>query len=299
MKAFFAQHRMALDDAKQKLFASPLSTILSLVMIGAAMALPAAGLLVLDNLKSLAGGTPQVQQISLFMTASADREAINEIETRLRAARAGNWRFVSRDEAFERLKLVEGVSEILESLPKNPLPDAFVVEPADIRPEAVENLAQVFSSWPNVAHVQLDSDWVRRLDVFLRIGKLAIFMLAGLFGGALVIITFNTIRLQILAQASEIEVTRLIGATNAFIRRPFQYFGLLQGFLGGLFASLLIFSGSWLLSEPLDDLVALYGAVWNFHGLSFETIAEMAAIGAFLGWFGAFLSVTVHLKRMG
>ena len=179
MKAFFAQHRMALDDAKQKLFASPLSTILSLVMIGAAMALPAAGLLVLDNLKSLAGGTPQVQQISLFMTASADREAINEIETRLRAARAGNWRFVSRDEAFERLKLVEGVSEILESLPKNPLPDAFVVEPADIRPEAVENLAQVFSSWPNVAHVQLDSDWVRRLDVFLRIGKLAIFMLAG------------------------------------------------------------------------------------------------------------------------
>ncbi|MDR1163935.1 MAG: ABC transporter permease, partial [Candidatus Accumulibacter sp.] len=234
MRRFLTQHVSAFSDAVRKLLASPLGSVLSFVVIGTALALPAAGWLVLDNLRDLAGGVPKPQQISLFMVPSADKRAFDEVEVRLRLARVGSWRFVPRDEALERLKAIEGVPEILETLPKNPLPDAFIVEPEDVRPEAVESLAKTFSSWPEVEHVQLDSEWVRRFDVFLRIGRIMIAMLAGLFGGALIIVTFNTIRLQILAQADEIEVARLIGATNAFVRRPFQYFGFLQGLLGGL-----------------------------------------------------------------
>lgn len=296
MRRFLTQHVSAFSDAVRKLLASPLGSVLSFVVIGTALALPAAGWLVLDNLRDLAGGVPKPQQISLFMVPSADKRAFDEVEVRLRLARVGSWRFVPRDEALERLKAIEGVPEILETLPKNPLPDAFIVEPEDVRPEAVESLAKTFSSWPEVEHVQLDSEWVRRFDVFLRIGRIMIAMLAGLFGGALIIVTFNTIRLQILAQADEIEVARLIGATNAFVRRPFQYFGFLQGLLGGLFAVSLIVAGAVLLSGPLDELVALYGGRWALRGLDAALAGALTGIGALLGWIGAQLSVAVHLK---
>jgi cell division transport system permease protein len=177
------------------------------------------------------------------------------------------------------------------------LPDAFVVDPADTRPAAMEELAQTVAHWPKVAHVQLDSAWVKRFDALLRIGRLAVKLLGGLFAGALIAVTFNTIRLQILAQSAEIEVTRLIGATNAFICRPFHYFGALQGALGGLVAAGLVTLGGAQLSEPVGELVALYGGSFVPHGLSPANVGALIAIGAVLGWLGAQLSVVIHLRR--
>lgn len=299
MNALFALHLAALRDALRRLVASPLNSALSLLVIGIALALPCAGWVVLDNLRALTGSASGVQQISLFMTTDAGSREVGEIESRLREAQPGNWRFVAKDEALKRLQASEGLAEIVAGLPKNPLPDAFVVEPADTRPESVERLAKTFSDWPKVAHVQLDSAWVKRFDAFLRIGKLAIALLAGLLAGALVAVTFNTIRLQILAQAAEIEVAKLIGATDAFIRRPFQYFGALQGALGGLFAALLVSGGGLLLATPVNELVELYSANFVLHGLSAVNIVMLAAGGAALGWLGAQLSVAIYLRRIG
>ncbi len=299
MNTFLAQHLAAQRDALCRLVAAPLNTVLSLLVIGIALALPSAGWVVLDNLRGITGSASGVQQVSIFMVMDASKKETGEIEARLREARAGNWRFVSRDEALKRLQASEGMAEIIASLPRNPLPDAFVVEPSNTQPESLEQLARTFSGWPKVAHVQLDSAWVKRFDTFLRIGKLSISLLGGLFAVALVVVTFNTIRLQILAQASEIEVAKLIGATDAFIRRPFQYFGALQGALGGLFAALLVFLGSLLLAEPVGELVSLYGAMFALHGLSPGNIAALAAIGAVLGWMGAQLSVAIHLRHIG
>ena len=299
MNSFFAQHFAALRDALRRLFAAPLNTILSLLVIGIALALPSAGWLVIDNLGAITGSASGVQQISIFMVIDAGKKDVGEIESRLRAAKPGNWRFVSRDEALKRLQSSEGMTEIIASLPKNPLPDAFVVEPDDTQPQALESLAKTFSGWPKIAHVQLDSAWVKRFDAFLRIGKLAITLLAGLLAGALVAVTFNTIRLQILAQAAEIEVAKLIGATDAFICRPFQYFGALQGALGGLFAALLVALGGRLLAAPGGELVALYGGSLVLHGLTPANVGALAAIGAALGWLGAQLSVAIHLRRLG
>ncbi len=299
MSAFFAQHLAALRDALRRISASPLNTLLSLTVIGAALALPTAGWVAIDNLRSLTGSASGVQQISLFMTLDAGKKDLGEIESRLREASPGNWRFVSRDDALKHLQASEGMAEIIASLPKNPLPDAFIIEPSDTRPQTLERLAQSVKGWPKVAHVQLDSAWVKRFDTFLRVGRLSINLLAALFAGALVAVTFNTIRLQILAQASEIEVLKLIGATDAFIRRPYQYFGLLQGALGGLFAALLVALGGLLLSDPLGELIALYGGNFTLHGLAPENIAALAAVGGALGWLGAQLSVSIHLRRMG
>jgi len=231
------------------------------------------------------------------MVAEAGKKDVADIESRLRETKAVTWRFVSREEALKRLQASEGMAEIIASLPRNPLPDAFIVEPADTRAETLEGMAKSFSGWPKVAHVQLDSAWVRRFNAFLRIGKLSLTLLASLFAGALVAVTFNTIRLQILAQSAEIEVAKLIGATNAFIRRPFLYFGALQGALGGLFAAVLVGSGAYLLAEPVAELVALYGQDFAPHGLSAVGVAALIAVGVILGWLGAILSVAIHLRR--
>lgn len=298
MSAYVSQHFAAFKRALRRLATSPLNTLLSLVVIGAALALPAAGWVMLDNLQHLAGNTSRTQQISVFMATDASRKDVAEVESRLRDIAAGEWRFVSREDALKRMQATEGMAEIVAGLHKNPLPDAFFVEPADPQPETLERLAAIFKSWPKVAHVQLDSAWSKRFDAFLRIGKLAVTLLAGLFAGALIAVTFNTIRLQILAQAAEIEVARLVGATDAFIRRPFHYFGALQGALGGLFAVAIIATCGILLSGPVAELLALYSAGFTPRGLSLPHAGIVIGTGAALGWLGAQISVTLHLRHV-
>ena len=299
MNGIFFQHGAALKSAVRRLVSSPLNTLLSLIVIGTALALPAAGWVVLDNLQRFAGDVSGVQQISVFMTTDGGRKEAAEIEARLREAKPGKWRFVARDEALRRLKETEGMADIVAGLARNPLPDAFVVEPDDGRPATLERLAETFKGWPGVAHVQLDSAWSRRLEAFLRIGRLAVTLLAGLFAGALVAVTFNTIRLQILAQAAEIEVSRLIGATDAFIRRPFHYFGALQGALGGLFALLLVAGIGGALAAPAGELLDLYGAAFAPHGPTLPEAGAVVGLGTALGWLGAQISVAIHLRRIG
>ncbi len=234
MSAWLSQHRAALASALRRLWATPLNTLLSLLVIGIALTLPGFGYVLLDNLRALGGNASGVQQISLFMNLDASRKEVGEIENRLRQAATGKWRFVPKEDALKRMQESEGMADIVASLPRNPLPDAFIVEPTHSEPEALEILRKEIAGWPKVAHVQLDSAWVKRLDAFLALGKLAVWMLAGVFAAGLVAVTFNTIRLQVMAQAAEIEVARMIGATDSFIRRPFHYYGALQGALGGL-----------------------------------------------------------------
>jgi cell division protein ftsX len=299
MRRFFAQHLAALRDAWRRLVSTPLNSLLSLIVIGAALTLPSVGWVVLDNLRGVGDYSAGIPQISLFMTRDAEPADVAEIESRLREAKAGNWRFVSREEALKRMASNEGMAEIVANLPRNPLPDAFIVEPDDLHLEVQEALVTRFSAWPKVAHVQIDSDWARRLDAFLRLGKLSLTLLAGLFGGALVVVTFNTIRLQILAQSDEIEVAKLIGATDAFIRRPFYYFGALQGALGGLFAAALVWLGVYLLAPVIHEIVALYHGHFVLSGPAARQVAVLAGVGAALGWIGAWLSAAIHLHKIG
>lgn len=297
MNAWLNQHLTALRDALRRLAASPLNTVLSLFVIGIALTLPAAGWLFIDNVQRAANSASGVQQISLFLTLDADRKAVAEIESRLKLAAAGRWRFVSREEALKNLQASAGMGELISSLPRNPLPDAFVVEPSDTTPAAMDKMAKDFAGWPKIAHVQLDSAWVKRFDALLSIGRLAVSLLAAVFATALVAATFNTIRLQILAHAAEIEVARLIGATEAWIRRPFTYFGALQGALGGAFAALLLALASQLLSDPVANLATLYGASFALQGPSPALAAAMIFVGTLLGWVGALLSVSLSPPR--
>lgn len=297
MQAWFSQHRAALGSALRRLGASPLNTLLSLLVIGIALTLPGFGYVILDNLRDLGQSASGVQQISIFMQLEAGKKDVGEIESRLRQAASGKWRFVPKEEALKRMQASEGMAEIVASLPRNPLPDAFIVEPTNTDPQALEVLKKELATWPKVAHVQLDSAWVKRFDAFLKLGKLALTLLAGLFAAGLVAVTFTTIRLQVMAQAAEIEVARMIGATDAFIRRPFYYFGALQGALGGLLAAGLVIGGLRLLAGPVADLALLYGGSFALRVPAALEVIALTASGAILGWLGAQLSVSLSLRK--
>jgi len=301
MNAWLIQHGKALKWALQRLTAAPTNTLLSLIAIGIALALPAGGQMLLGNALQFArssGNSNATPQISLFLSLDADKKAVDGIAARLKNhAAVKQLRFISREETLKRMQSGENLAEVLAALPRNPFPDAFVVIPRDDGPAAMEQLRSEFRSWPKIEHVQLDSAWVRRLDAMLRLGRTAVVLLTTLLGLGLVAITFTTIRLQILTQRAEIEVSRLLGATDSFVRRPFYYFGTLQGLAGGGVAWLIVLGVAGLLSGPVAELAELYNASVVLQSLTLGESLILLALAGGLGWLGAALSLRQHLQH--
>ena len=298
MSAWLAQHQDAILLALRRLAGAPVNSLLSVLAIGVALALPAGGQMLLANVLHLAGTTSAVPQISIFMAATAERRAATEIESRL--GKYGGVKQVlllPKEETLARLKTNSGLRDVIEALPANPFPDALIVTAADERPEAMETLAAEFRQWPKVEHVQLDSAWVRRLDALLKLGRTAVMLLGALLGAGLVAISFTIIRMQVLTHRAEIEVSQLLGATDGFIQRPFLYHGLLLGLAGGLVAWLLVGAAALWLRTPLAELVRLYDLTLVLQGLDGRDSSLMLGFAAGLGWLGAMISARQQLKR--
>lgn len=297
MSNWFYLHGRAFVQALWRLGSQPLGTLLSALVVGIALSLPAAGYLLLDNVASLARGVSGTPEISVFMAQDASASDIAALEKRLRGdAQLAGYRHVSKDEALQQLER-SGLGDVLGGLTGNPLPDAFIVTPRGEDPAVYDALHARFAAWPGVAHVQLDSAWVKRLHALLGLGRSAVLLLAGLLGFALVIVTFNTIRLQILTQRHEIDVSRLLGATDPFIRRPFYWFGSLQGLLGGGVALATVWATVQALGGPVASLAETYGAVFALTGPGLRESAAILGFAAFLGWLGSAISVRRHLAE--
>jgi cell division transport system permease protein len=253
----------------------------------------------LKNLQGLAEQTAGTPQISVFLAAGTSQEEITRISKELKEhAAIDHIEFVPRDLALKQLQLSTGLADVVGGLTQNPLPDAFVIYPVALEAPKLELLRDDLRSWPRFEHVQLDSAWAHKLQAILRFGRLAVLILAAMLSFALVAITFNTIRLQILTQRDEIEVAKLIGATNGFIRRPFLYFGLVQGLLGGATAWLIIASSLLLLNYNLAELAQLYASNFSLHHLTPGDSLALLGFSAYLGWLGAWLSVSQHLWQI-
>ena len=290
MSAWLHQHRQAFALALRRL------GVLNTFVIGVALALPAGGYALLDNLRGLAGGLALDSQISLFMQQDAKRAEAEALGKLLRAdRRLSKVRFVAREDALKELSAIQGVPDVVAALGHNPLPDAFVVS---ARSPDIDRLAGDLAKLPGVAHVQADAAWARRLDALARVGRVALWLLTALLGIGLVAVTFNTIRLQILTQRAEIEVSRLIGATDAFIRRPFYYMGLLQGLAGGLVALAIVSAGLALLNRQVRVLAESYGSGFRFELLGPGDALGVVLFAGVLGLVGAQLSVARHLRDM-
>lgn len=281
------------------MFASKLAGIFNILVIGIALSLPAGMYVLLQNAQGLVeqfSGTPQ---ISLFMNMDAKTEDIDRLRKQLEQQPAiARVEFVSRAQALEQLKQSSGLADVIGSLSQNPLPDAFIVHPKPGGAQALEGLRTELAKLPGVEKAQLDSAWAYKLEALLKFGRVLVLILASLLSLALVAITFNTIRLQILTQREEIEVSKLIGATNAFIRRPFLYFGAIQGLLGGIMAWLIISISLLLLNHQLVALVQLYASQFELLSLSLGDSLTLLLFSMYLGWLGAWLSVARHLSRI-
>ena len=299
MSAWLSQHLRAIHWALRRLAAAPLTTALSLLAISIALALPAGGQLLLRNGLQLAKNASATPEISLFLALDAERKAVDDIGARLKRNPAlKEFRLVPREETRKRFEARGGYAEVIAVLPGNPFPDAYVATPReDATAAGLEKLREEFSRWPKVEHVQLDSAWAHRLDALLRLGRIAVLLLAALLGLGLVAITFTTIRLQVLTQRAEIEVSRLLGATDAFISRPFYYFGALQGLLGGLGAWAIVSIAALALRDPIADLLGLYGSTVAVSSVALPETALLLAFSAALGWLGAALSLGRYLRE--
>ncbi len=298
MRNWLRQHRRSLAATLARLTRTPLASLLNIGVVGVAIALPLAFYVILINLQALAQDRAPTPQISIFLAFDAQPSDVREIETRLKKHPAvAKIRFLPRDQALAELKAKSGLADVIASLGRNPLPDGFVIDARETASGTLERLRDEFKTWPSVEHVQLDAAWAQRLDATLRLGRLIVLALAALLAFALVAVTFNTIRLQILTQRAEIEVAKLIGATNPFIRRPFLYFGAVLGLGGGITAWLIVWAGVWLLNERLADLARLYGTSLTLHHLSLPDAVSLCLFAAALGWLGAWLSASRNLAE--
>lgn len=299
MRIWLWQHVSTLAATLAKLARSPVASLLNIGVIGVALALPVGFYLGLVNLQGFSRELAADPQLSLFLALDASRSDVAQIESRLKQhPGVRKFSYISREQALREMKASTGLADVVDSLNHNPLPDALVVDARDSAPQTLETLRDEFKRWPKVAHVQLDSAWAKRLEAVLKLGRLAVLMLGTLLAFALVAITFNTIRLQILTQREEIEVAKLIGATDPFIRRPFLYYGAMLGLAGGLTAWMMVWAGVSLLNNGVADLSRLYGTHFQLRQLAREDSLSLLLFSAWLGWFGAWLSVSRHLSAI-
>ena len=297
MRTWLHHHQLAAGSAIQRLMAAPLNTLLAVLAIGVALALPAGGQMLLANAAQLAHHATAKPQISIFLAVDAERSsAVHLVEILNKNPAIKSVELLAREDSLQRMRQSPGLKEVIDALPGNPLPDALVITPKDDNSAAIETLATELRTLPKVEHVQLDSAWIKRLDALLKLGRTGVSLLALLLGVGLIAITFNIIRLQVMTMRAEIEVSQLLGATDGYIRRPFLYFGGLLGFLGGLLAWVLVLAATGLLRGPLAELGELYGTPLSLASLGQQDVLLLLATAALLGWTGALLSLRQYLS---
>ena len=292
MKRWLRSHGQALGDAIDRLVATPLGTLLTVLTLAVAIALPLATGWLVDNLGRLTRGVANSQEITLFFAQDATHSDIQNIERRLKQAGERRVRFVPRDAALADLQKVDGMADLLAGLSRNPLPDALVVQPRDSSPEAMERLVAEARGWPKVAQAQHDSGWARRVESLLSTGDRLVGLLAALLATLVLAVTFNTLRLQIADRREEIEVALLVGATDAWIARPALWFGILQGLLGGVTAVAVVYGMQHWLATPVDALSSLYGSNFRLQPLSNTRATQAVVASITLNLLGAWLAVS-------
>lgn len=285
--------------ALRQLAAQPVATLLTTLAMGVAISLPSGLYLILNNLDRLAGDLPAQPEISIYLDTQIGKETRDALATRFKQHPGlASQRYIPRETALKALGESQNLEDIVAGLEQNPLPDAWVVRPRDTTPVHMAALQAEFKQLPGVAQVQLDSAWAERLQAGLALGKIAVAILAGLLGIALAAISGNAIRALILAKRDEIEVSRLIGATDRYIRRPFLSVGALQGLLGGLAAAGVLAGAGWLLHPPIARLAELYGSQYQLRPPTLIEFGVALATTTLLGWVGAWFTVERTFRQV-
>ena len=295
------RHAQTLVGSLGRLARQPFATLLTIIVIGIALALPAALYLVVANARVVTAGLGDTVQLSVYLRLATAPEQARKVARAIQARdEVGEAVLISPDEGLAEFRALSGIGEALKALAENPLPWVVKVRPAagSDSAAAVELLAAELRALPEVELVEADTAWVRRLHAILDTLRQAVVLAAAMLAAGVLAIVGNTIRLEINGRRAEIEVTKLVGGSNAFVRRPFLYSGFWQGLAGGLLAVLLIGIVLAILQSPIARLAAAYGTSFRLAGLSVRDSLAIVAGGAGLGLLGAWIAAAFHLRRI-
>ena len=298
--AWLDGHARALVGSLGQLTRNRLPSLMTAGVIGIALALPAAFLVLLDNIQALTSGWQGQPHASLFLKPGLDADEVAALARKIES-RDGvvDVRIITPEQGLDELREASGFRQALLMLPTNPLPPVIEMQPSGtLTPARVGSLIEELGSWPNVEQIRLDRDWLRRLQAIIQVFERGTWIVAALFGITVILVVGNTIRLDIENRRDEIVIVKLIGATDAFVRRPFLYAGLWHGLAGGVLACLLVETSRLLLSGPADRLASLYGSRFELAGIGFSGGLTLLGCGAFLGLVGSWLAVGRHLSAI-
>ncbi len=299
MRNYLLRHLQVLFYSFGQMARAPFAALLTVAVIGVSLSLPAGIYLLLDNLKQLSAGWDESVQLSVFLKPDTSERTALGLAERLRALpETAAVHYISRDQALAEFKRLSGVGEALKALETNPLPPVLSLRPASDSPEQLAALARRLEGWREVDFVQLDIEWVRRLQAVLALAERGLYLLAGLLGLGVLLVVGHASRAAVHSRRSEIEIITLVGGTSAFIRRPFLYGGLLHGLLGAALAWTLLSLSLVLLSSPARELADLYGSGFVPEGLGPVRGLVLLGLGALLGWLGARIALIGALRRI-
>jgi len=300
LKNYALRHLQVFFFSLGRFYEAPLSSLLTATVIGIALALPTGLHILIENTRLLSGSWEGAARISVFLETELTDDNIlllvEQIQSELGPEKGD---VITAEQALLEFRNLSGFGAALDALEENPLPPVLVVHPnAGATPEAVESLVQNIDKYPGVDMVQMDAQWLQRLHAILALIQRGTLVAAALFSLAVIIIVGNTIRLDIQNRREEILVIKLIGGTNAFIRRPFLYLGFWYGLSGSMMAWLLVTVTLWLIAGPVSRLAGLYGSDFTLGGLGGQALLFVFAAGALLGLLGAWTSVARHLSEI-
>ena len=301
LRNYFVRHLQTFFYALGQLSRRPFSTLMTTAVIGIALAMPAGLQVLLVNVQQVVSGWDGATQISLFLKQNTSESRALGLADKLRAQpEIAMVDYISSDQAMEEFRRLSGFGDALNALNENPLPTVLVVHPTLVirSPEQVADLLQQLKSRPEVDLAQLDMQWVKRLFALMEIGKRGVWVLATLLALAVLLVVGNTIRLAIQNRRDEIIIIKLIGGTDAFIRRPFLYTGFWYGLMGGAIAYGLVEISLWMLKAPVKNLAGLYSSQFSLESLDLVTVAILLGCGTLLGLFGSWLAVGRHLRAI-
>lgn len=291
-------HRLSAADSLTRLLDRPWSSLLTWLVIAIAMALPVGMNVALENARSVSEDWERPAQISLFLQGGMSAEQYQRIELEITSLdEVEKTRLISSDEALEEFRALSGFGELLDSLDENPLPNVIVVSPAiGVESEDMARLQTRFQAMEEVDQAVLDMAWVQRLSSIMALGRRMVLALGALLIIGVVLILGNTIRLAIENRRDEIIIIKLVGGSNAFVRRPFLYTGLWYGVGGGAIAAVLVSAFLWFMGVPAHSLAQLYQSGFEIKGLGVMGGLNLIVLGGFLGLLGAWLAVSRHLN---
>ena len=295
-KSWLQHHRLSAADSLSRVIDNPLSSLMTWLVVGIALALPVGLSVALDNAREVSSRLDSTARLSLFMAdkttagdaaayadALAERDDISDVV------------FLSRDDALTEFSQLSGFSDVLDSLDDNPLPHVILVEPASTDADDIAVLQAQVQADAQVAQAVLDMAWLQRLNRLMELSRRLVQALGALLLLGVVLILGNTIRLAIENRRDEIVITKLIGASNGFVRRPFLYTGLWFGVGGGVIAALLVAIALWFVDGPVQALASSYGSDFQLGGLGLMNSLNLVFFGGLLGLAGAWLAVSRHL----